>query len=225
MSLRHVSGGYLQRYTAGSSDGIPQIAASTVCGWFTRRVDRNAASCWLLLRGEGTTGQYAGIYTTPSDDSVGIGSTWGTAGTITKTWIDSPTFVAMVCSGTAITVYTTEMGNPDSFNFYSTTVSVSGDPQFNMLRIGDDSYGAWTDGESHGVMAWARALTTAELAAQRRHRTPIDRTGLLFWLPEVGATAAEQAMDMSGAGRHFSVVGSPVVATPADVVINWSLNR
>lgn len=221
MAVRHASGGYLERYTSGSTDGIPQSGGGTICGWFNRVVDRGASTCLILLRGEGTTGHYAGVYTTEgSFDRLKISSTWGDTSEISA-YSDVPVFVALTFDGTTCSIYAS---NLSTAGFTGGSLTMTTDPQFNMVRVGDDSYGAWFNGESCGVMAWDRVLSASELNVQLRHRTPVNRAGLLFWLPEIDAsTASNNAIDHSGNGRNFNVIGSPTAA--AGLSFNWALNR
>lgn len=218
MALRHANGGYLQRYTAGSTAGIPQWTTGTIMGRFVRRVDRNTPSCLLLLRGEGTTGQYLGLYTGPGDDVVRMEGTAGTSPQATMT-TGNPFSVAITWQGTSAMMH--------FMLDTATSTSIAPldhptDPQFNMIRVGDDGYGAWFDGESCWLMAWDRILSATEILRQSRSRTPVDRSGLLFWLPEIGrATAAENALDYSGANVDFSVVGAPTAS--GGINVGWSL--
>jgi len=134
---------------------------------------------------------------------------------------DEPFFAALMISGAYVFG---AFASDSSDSLHSTAIAIGSDPQFNMVRIGDDGYGSWFDGESCGVMAFSRLIGVFGLWSLRRFRTPIDRTDLLFWLPEIDpVTAANNRLDYSGAQRHFTVVGSPVAADGS--VRNWSLNR
>lgn len=89
------------------------------------------------------------------------------------------------------------------------------------LRIGDDSFGGWFDGDSCGFLAYGRVLTDAEILAQSKRRRPISRNSLNRWYPEIAmATAAANAVDWSGNGRDGSIVGSPTAAT-GSVLGRW----
>ena len=83
-----------------------------------------------------------------------------------------------------------------------------------IFRFGEDGFGNWFDGESSGVMIFDRVLTDAELLAQSRQRTPINRVSLNRWYPENDSgSASNNVVDFSGNARNGTVVGSPTVTT------------
>lgn len=216
--LRHANGGFLERLT-----NTPQYAASTLCGWFMRKVDRNADSCLMLVRGDLTTGLYTGIYTGATNDVLRLDGSFGTSSSLPTAFTnDVPYFVALVGNGASLVLY----GGTTTANLSLVSVIPSQDPLIDMVRIGDDGFGAWLDGNSAGLIQYSRVLSTTEIARQMVQSTPISRVGLVGWWPEMSTSVAGDLIDISGNGNNWTQVGTPTFAAEPLLVRSWrSLTR
>ena len=221
MAIRPSASAYLQRYTAGSTVGIPQNTGNggTVLVWGVRRTQQAQAACWLLLRGEGTSGQYQGIYTNATDSSIGTGGTWDNTPTMSTIATGEVVMVGLGVASTSAVAWTAPASAATPVLRIFT---IGATPQFNMIRLGCDGYGAFLNGDLLCAMAWDRLLTQPEVTTQRYSRTPINRAGLLWWLPMMDpASLAPNLDDFSGAGLGMPAQGTPT-AVPGEAFA-WEL--
>lgn len=204
MPVRFNSGGYLQRFTSGSTQGIPQAPACAIGGRF-RRVNNRGSACLFLLRGEATTGYYIGAYVDAVANSFTIESTWGRATvgmTVTTGYLYA---VGLSINGTTATI---AAGNAVSLSSpAAATLTIGASPNFDMIRVGNDGYGAWLDGECDGLVTASAALGTRDLHGRLCNGRPTNQTDLMGWYPMLWD--GRYPFDFGGREYDLSIVGTP----------------
>ena len=211
MSLRHVSGGYIE-----ATANIPPIGGCTVCGFFTRKADRGVQSVFLLLRNS-VTGHYQEVATDAANDNLIGTRNAGDSASVMAISTDAPFFAGYTFAGSGTNTCTIFGRVLTSAAMSTLTMDVDAQVvSADIFRFGEDGFGNWFDGESSGVMIFDRVLTDAELLAQSRQRTPINRVSLNRWYPENDSgSASNNVVDFSGNARNGTVVGSPTATTGA----------
>lgn len=197
-----------------TSDATPW----TYCGWFCRRVDRNAFTGAFYI-GDGTTSFGESIDTDGTGDPITSMDINGTDQIVGPNWVDDQWyFLAVTNTGTTKTFYWKADGVGSLSSGQDTTIDTTQLINCTQLWVGDVPWSAeWFNGSVCCARLWNAALSESELLSEANSATAVRTSNLQgAWRLE---TAADLA-DTSGNSRTLTA-GSTAVATdaaePADI--------